>query len=179
MCVGGESFAVCCVACEDGAAGFCEGDDDRVDCGSVSCAAAKLGCAPGGSLGDNGFDDTGLEEPVRVCIASAVALQRFDEHDGWCDRWPESVVAKGSYECEGSCRAFGEASDASAIDDQHESAGVVELTIADASHDRVGASLLTRCWFADFGGEFGEVVVGCVEYVATFDFSTHRNLQQF
>ncbi len=58
-------------------------------------------------------------------------------------------------------------------------AGLVELTIADASHDRVGARLLTRCGLADFGGEFGEVVVGCVEYVATFEFGTHRNLEQF
>ena len=58
-------------------------------------------------------------------------------------------------------------------------AGLVELAIADAPHDRVGAGLLTRCWFADFGGEFGEVVIGCVEYVATFEFGTHGNLEQF
>jgi len=29
--VGGEGFDVCCVAGENGAAGFCEGDDDRVN----------------------------------------------------------------------------------------------------------------------------------------------------
>jgi len=58
-------------------------------------------------------------------------------------------------------------------------AGVVELTIADASHDRIVSSLLTLCWFADIGGEFGEVVVGRFEYVTTFEFGTHGNLQQF
>ena len=57
------------------------------------------------------FDDAGLEESVRVCVASAVALERFDEYDGWGDRWPDSVVAKGAYECEGSGRPFGEAAD--------------------------------------------------------------------
>lgn len=30
--VGGEGLDVCCVAGEDGATGFCQGDDDRVDC---------------------------------------------------------------------------------------------------------------------------------------------------
>ena len=145
----------------------------------MSCLSAKFGRASGGSLGDNGFDDTGLEEPVRVCIAPAVALERFDEYHGWGDWWPESFVAKGANERKCSCRAFGEAADASAVDDQHELAGLVELTIADASHDRVGSRLLTHCWFADFGDEFREVIVGCVEYVATFEFGTHGNLEQF
>jgi len=177
VCVGGEGFDVCCVAGENYAAGFCEGDDDRVNCRSVSCLSAKLGGASGGSFGDNGFDDAGLEEPVRLCVASAVALERFDEYDGWGDRWPESLVAKSANERKGSCRAFGETADTSAVDDQHVLAGLVELTIADASHDRVGSRLLTRCWFADFGDEFGEVLVGCVKYVATFEFGTHGNLE--
>ena len=30
--VGGEGLDVRCVAGEDGATGFCQGDDDRVDC---------------------------------------------------------------------------------------------------------------------------------------------------
>ena len=138
-----------------------------------------FGRASGGSLGDNGFDDTGLEQPVRVCIAPAVALERFDKYHGWGDRRPESVVAKSANERKSSRRAFGEAADTSAVDDQHVLASLVELTIADASHDRIGSRLLTLCWFADFGGEFGEVVGGCIQYVETFEFGTHGNLQQF
>jgi len=55
----------------------------------------------------------------------------------------------------------------------------VQLAIADASRDRVGSSLLTRCGFADFGAEFGEVIVCRFEYVATFEFGAHGNLEQF
>ena len=42
---------------------------------------------------------------------------------------------------------------------------MVELTIADALHDRVGARLLTRGRFTDFCSQFGEVVVGRFEDV--------------
>ena len=59
------------------------------------------------------------------------------------------------------------------------SAGLVELTIADASHDRVGAGLLTCGRFANFGSEFGEVVVGRFEDVTKFEFGAHRDLEQF
>ncbi len=97
-----------------------------------------------------------------------MALQRFDEHDGCGDRRPQTVIAKGSDERERPCRAFGEAADASAVDDQHGSAGLVELTIADASHDRVGARLLTRSRFADFSSQLGEVVVGRFKDVTAF-----------
>ena len=145
----------------------------------MSCASAKFGRAPGCPLGDERFDDAGLEEPVRGCIAPAVALQRFDEDDGGGDRWPETVVAKGANERESSCRAFGKAADTSAVDDQQGSAGVMELTIADAAHDRVGARLLTRCRFADFSSQFGEVVVGRFEDVATFEFGAHGDLEKF
>lgn len=50
----------------------------------------------------------------------------------------------------------------------------MELTIADASHDRVGAGLLTRSRFADFSSEFGEVGVGCSKDVTAFEFGAHR-----
>ena len=108
-----------------------------------------------------------------------MTLQRFDEYDGWGDRRPQTVLAKGSDERERPCRAFGEAADASAVDDQHGSAGLVELTIADASHDRVGAGLLTCGRFANFGSEFGEVVVGRFKDVTKFEFGAHRDLEQF
>ena len=142
-------------------------------------ASAKFGRAPGCPFGDDGFDDAGLEEPARDCIAPAVTLQRFDKHDSWGDRWPQTVVAKGADERECPCRAFGEAADASAVDDQHRSAGLVELTIADSSHDRVGTRLLTRGRFTDLGSQFGEVVVGRVEDVTSFEFGAHGDLEQF
>ena len=47
---------------------------------------------------------------------------------------------------------------------------LVESTIADASHDRVGARLLTRGRFADFCSQLGEVVVGRFKDVTTFEF---------
>ncbi len=89
------------------------------------------------------------------------------------------MVAKGADECECACRALGEATDAAAVDDQQGSAGLVELTIADASHDRVGARLLTRCRLADFSSEFGKVVVGRLQNVATFELGAHGELEQF
>ena len=56
---------------------------------------------------------------------------------------------------------------------------MVELTIADASHDRVGARLLTRGRFTDFCSQFGEVVVGRVEDVTSFEFGAQSDLEQF
>ena len=56
---------------------------------------------------------------------------------------------------------------------------MVELTISDPSHDRVGARLLSRCRLADFSSEFGEVVVGRLENVAAFELGTDGDLEQF
>ena len=97
---GGEGFDVCPVAGEDSAAGFCEGDGESRQLLTAPCASANFGRAPGCQFGDKGFDDAGLEEPVRGGIAPAVALQRFDENGGWCDRWPLTVIAEGSDESE-------------------------------------------------------------------------------
>ena len=96
-----------------------------------------------------------------------------------CLWWPEVASAKGAHESKGPCGAFGEAADGSAVEDQHQSAGLVQLAIADASHDRVGARLLACSRFAHFCGQFGEVVVGRVERVAAFEFGTYGDLEKF
>lgn len=125
-----------------------------------------------------GVGHAGLQEPVRGCITAAVALQRFDEYDGWSDRWPETVISKGANEGECPRGVFGKTADPSAVDDQHGPASLVELTIADASHDRV-ARLLTSCRSADFCGQFGEVVGGRFEHVAAFEFGAYGHLEEF
>ncbi len=90
-----------------------------------------------------------------------------------------SLLTGGRYERERLSRPFGETTDASAVDDQHGSAGLVGFTIADARHDRVRTRSLTRCRFANFVSELGEVGIGCFEDVTTFEFGAHRNLKQF
>ena len=143
----------------------------------MSCASAQSGCAPCGALGYDCVDDAGLEESVCVGFSAAVTVQRFDEYDRRSDRWPEPVVAKCADDCECSWRALGEAADASAVDDQHESAGLVELTIADATHDRVRTRLLTRGRLAKFGSEVGEVGIGRFEDITSFELGAHRDLE--
>ena len=55
----------------------------------------------------------------------------------------------------------------------------MELTIADASYDRVGAGLLTCGRFANFCSQLAEVVVCCFKDVTTFEFGAHRDLEEF
>lgn len=54
----------------------------------------------------------------------------------------------------------------------------MELLIADASHDRLSARLLTRCRLANFGSQLGEVNIGRFKDITSFEFGAHGDLEQ-
>jgi hypothetical protein len=90
--VSGERLEVRSVAGDDGAAGFGECDEECVDCGPGASEAPELRRSPCCSFADLGVDDAGLEESVRIGVASCVTLQRLDEHHRRDNRWPQLVV---------------------------------------------------------------------------------------
>lgn len=92
--VGGERLEVGSVAGDDSPAWFGECDEERVHCGTGMSEAAELCRSSCGCLADLGVDDAGLEESIRVGVASGMSLQRFDEHHRRHDRWPQLLVDK-------------------------------------------------------------------------------------
>ena len=123
------------------------------------------------------FHDACLEQPVDVRVFAGMALQAFNEHDGGNDGRPQPVDAERLDECERLCGSLCEFTQATAIENQHASAGFGEGVVANSPNDRFGASAVAVGRLSDFDGELRKVVVGRVECVSSFELGPDGDLQ--
>lgn len=84
----GERAKVLDVACEDGAGGFSDGDDDGVDGRALPGEGTEGTGSAGDPLRDSFEDVTDLEEAVDVCVDPLAPGERLGEHNRGDDRRP-------------------------------------------------------------------------------------------
>ena len=121
-----ERFEVGSISCQHGSARFSKRYDEGVDRRSGSGESAQLRSASCRRFADVGLDDAGLQEAIRVGVASRGAVQRLDEHHRRDDGRPELLVDQCPNEGSRRLRARGQTRQPAAVEHEHPSAHAVE-----------------------------------------------------